>query len=80
MSRSLLLPRQLSPAVVLGVSHEAAATSEESVDGRASVLGQTGRRFSAASNDFPRQPSAAFGTQLAAGAPKQAEELPIRAA
>jgi len=79
MSRSLLVPRHLSPAVLFGVSQETPATSVESSDGRASVLSRTGRRFSLAFNDFPRQPSADFGTQLVSGARHQAEELPIRA-
>jgi hypothetical protein len=78
MSRSLLLPRRLSPPVDLGVSLAKAETPEESVRGLASVLSQSGRRFFAATNDVPRWVSVLFGTPPDAGARTRAEELPIR--
>lgn len=80
MSRSLLLPRRLSPSVVLGVSPAKAETPEESVRGRASVLNQSGWRLFAATNDVPRQVSVLLGTPPDAGARTRAEELPIRPA
>lgn len=78
MSRSLLLPRRLSPSVVLGVSLVKAETLAETVGGRESVLSQFGRRLFTTTNEFPRHLGVLFGIPAATGARARGEELPIR--
>ncbi|MCU1530409.1 MAG: hypothetical protein JWP75_4172 [Frondihabitans sp.] len=80
MPWSLTLSPRLSPAVLLGVSYETFPTARPSHLTPSAPQDELSRRFSSATNDFPKQQSAHRGTPLALGARTETEELTITAA
>jgi hypothetical protein len=80
MSWSLMLSPRLSPAVLLGVSHETPKTTVTPLPIGAGFVGHPSRHLFAPSHDFPKQVSVPCGALLALGVRPQLEELPITAA
>jgi hypothetical protein len=80
MSWSLMLSPRLSPAVLLGVSHETPKATVTPLLTRTGFLGQPCRHLRAPANDSPKQVSVPCGALLALGVRAQLEELPITAA